>query len=233
MLRAAIRQDIYNMLEKTYFGIDNFIVYYSEEQKQHVVFEVRFLGDSKFYFLLKKDTDEKEISFKKTYPLVAEETPGVNYVSTETFHCEDISDALNRLDQWTKRLYEDIIASNPLAKEVSILRQQLEEHLAGLGQEANNFFTKDEAAELEERLNAFSARLDELAAENDSLKDNLADLKQTVSDLQGAVGLLNRGTWLRMAAGRVLSGLKKMAGSKGVQELALEAARRLLPPGPQ
>jgi predicted nuclease with TOPRIM domain len=114
-----------------------------------------------------------------------------------------------------------------------MLRKQLEEHLADLGQEANDFFTKDEAAQLEERLSAFSARLDELSAENDSLKDSVAGLKQTVSDLQGAVELLNRGTWLRMAAGRVLSGLKKVAASKGVQDFALEAAKKFLLPGPK
>ena len=233
MLRAVVKQEIYDLLENTYFGLSNFDVAFNDERKSiktekesFVIFEVRFIGDSRFKFVA-----EKNNSFLKT--LSTRESPSLKFITSEKFECKDIEQLCHRLKDWTERLHEELVAYNPLAKEVSALREQLEEHLAGLGQEANDFFTKDEAAQLEERLSAFSARLDKLAVENDALKDCVAGLKQTVSDLQGAVELLNRGTWLRMAAGRVLSGLKKMAASKGVQDFAIEAAKKLLLPGPK
>lgn len=226
MLRAIVKQEIYDLLENTYFGLSNFDVTFKDTGKQAILFEVKFLGDSRFIFVARNHYDIG-------YEFLTKESPGIKFIATEDFRCEDLSIVCNRLQDWADRVRDELIASNPLAKEVNMLREQLEEHLAGLGQEANNFFTKDEAAELEERLTAFSARLDKLAAENDALKDSVTGLKQTVSDLQGAVELLNRGTWLRMAAGRVMSGLKKMAASKGVQDFALEAAKKLLLPGPK
>lgn len=224
MLRAVLKQEIYDLLENTYFGLSNFDVIFKDIEKQSIVFEVKFLGDSRFKFIAKK-------AYNNDKKFLTDEAPGLKFLTTEEYSCEDFYQIREHLKAWTERLRMELISSNPLAKEVSTLREQLEEHLADLGQEANDFFTKDEAAQLEERLTAFSARLDELAAENDSLEYRIADLKQTVSDLQGAVELLNRGTWLRMAAGRVLSGLKKMAASKGVQDFALEAAKKLLLPG--
>lgn len=226
MLRAVLKQEIYDLLENTYFGLSNFDVIFKDIEKQSIVFEVKFLGDSRFKFIAKK-------AYNNDKKFLTDEAPGLKFLTTEEYSCEDFYQIREHLKAWTERLRMELISSNPLAKEVSTLREQLEEHLADLGQEANDFFTKDEAAQLEERLTAFSARLDELAAENDSLEYRIADLKQTVSDLQGAVELLNRGTWLRMAAGRVLSGLKKMAASKGVQDFALEAAKKFLLPGPK
>jgi hypothetical protein len=226
MLRAVVRQEIYDLLENTYFGSSNFDVTFKDLAKQSVIFEVTFLGDSKFKFIAQK-------SYNKGKEFLIDEAPGLKFLTSEEYSCENFHQIYGRLKAWTERLREESIAVNPLAKEVSTLREQLEEHLADLGLEAHDFFTKDEAAELEERLNAFSAKLDELAAENDSLEDSVADLKKTVSDLQGAVELLNKGTWLRMAAGRVMSGIKKIAASKGVQDFALEAAKKLLLPGPK
>jgi hypothetical protein len=226
MLRAVLKQEIYDLIENTYFGLSNFDVIFKDIGKQSIIFEVKFLGDSRFKFIAKKE-------YNNDKKFLTDEAPGLKFLTTEEYSCEDFYQISKRLKAWTERLRMELISSNPLAKEVSTLREQLEEHLADLGQEANDFFTKEEAAELEERLTAFSARLDELAAENDSLKDSVAGLKQTVSDLQDGVELLNRGTWLRMAAGRVLSGLKKMAASKGVQDFALEAAKKLLLPGPK
>ena len=226
MLRAVTKQEIYDLLENTYFGLSNFDLTFTDTQNSLTLFKVRFLGDSRCRFVVEK-------TYVNDNKFLTEEAPGLKFLTSEKFICEDFDQVCHRLNAWTRRLHEELVASNPLAKEVSTLREQLEEHLAGLGQEANDFFTKDEAAELEERLTAFSAKLDELAAENDALEDSVAGLKQTVSDLQGAVELLNRGTWLRMAAGRVLSGLKKMAASKGVQDFALEAAKKFLLPGPK
>ncbi|WP_417912990.1 hypothetical protein, partial [Candidatus Electronema sp. TJ] len=204
MLRAVVKQEIYDLLEKTYFGLSNFDIIFKDTEKQAIVFEVKFLGDARFKFVAKN-------IYHSNDKFLTEESPGIKFLLVEDFRCEDLNIVCNRLQDWADRVREELIASNPLAKEVNMLRKQLEEHLAGLGQEANDFFTKDEAAQLEERLAAFSARLDELAAENDSLEYHVAGLKQTVSDLQGAVELLNKGTWLRMAAGRVLTGIKKVA----------------------
>ncbi|WP_417912530.1 hypothetical protein, partial [Candidatus Electronema sp. TJ] len=204
MLRAVTKQEIYDLLENTYFGLSNFDVIFKDVEQQSIIFEITFLGDSRFKFVAQK-------SYNRGKEFLTDEAPGLRFLTTEEYSCENFHQLYSRLRAWTERLRVELIASNPLAKEVSTLREQLEERLAGLGQEANDFFTKEESAELEERLTAFSARLDELAAENDSLKDSVAGLKQTVSDLQGGVELLNRGTWLRMAAGRVLTGIKKVA----------------------
>jgi methyl-accepting chemotaxis protein len=228
MLRAVVRQEIYDLLENTYFGSSNFDVTFKDFATQQIIFQVTFLGDLRFKFVVKKP-----YTYNKSVEFLTDEAPGLKFLTSEEYSCENFHQIYNRLKAWIERLREELIASNPLVNEVSTLRDQLEEHLADIGLMANDFFTKDEAAELEERLNAFSARLDEIAAKNDSLEYSVADLKRTVSDLQGAVELLNKGTWLRMAAGRVTSGIKKIAASKGIQDFALEAAKRLLLPGPK
>ncbi|HQS41956.1 MAG TPA: hypothetical protein PKX42_17085 [Polaromonas sp.] len=223
MLRAASRQKIIGLLESTYFGIDNYSVEFTGTDDRIVL--ITFLPDPKFSFQILARNDSANVW--------CIEAPGSKFLTPETIGISSFESGVNRLIPWTERIREELIAVNPFAKEISELKAHVEERLANLGEELSGFFSREEANSLNEKLAEFSARLTDIAERNSELEEAMNVLKKTVSDLQEAASTINRGTWYRMAGGRLLTGLKVLGKSKEAREFALEAAKKFLLEGPK
>ncbi len=223
MLRAVTRQQVLEVVENSFFGSGNYSVYFGDGTSA-LVFQVQFLTDTDFEF---------DVNLINTTNFLVHESPGVRFLAGEDFRCEGFDVVLSRLINWLDRVRQEVIAANPFSREVLELRAKFDERLAGLGEELSGFFTKDEAADLSKRLSEFEQRLRDLAGSNEELQRSVDALSKTVTDLQDTTQSLNRGTWLRMAGGRLLGGMKSIAKTKEVRELALEAAKKFLLEGPK
>ena len=113
------------------------------------------------------------------------------------------------------------------------LKAELERRLGELQGSLDDYFTKDEAQDLNSKLAAFKVRLDSLEEENETFKQSMSAMKQAIDDLQTATNLVTKKTWYRMGSGRLLSALKALATSKESREFALEAANKFLLEGPK
>lgn len=222
MLRSSTRQEILHALEQSFFGSENYSVDFPQAGLK--LLHVKFIPDMRFALQISHETGGM---FK------VEEAPGIRFLSAEAATYRSLEHAISRIGPWTDRIREELVADNPFAREVSELRNQLESRLADLGQNLSEFFTIDEAEQLRSRLSSFEDRLNQLASENTELRASIEKLNGALTDLRDSVTSLNKGTWLRMSAGRLLSGLKAMAKSKEAREFALEAAKKVLLEGPK
>lgn len=218
MLRAINRQQIAEILEISYFGAENYSVDYTTHQDAMV--SIQFLSDHEFKFELVQSSGVNSF--------ICVEKPGVKFLAAERFGVASLSVVLHRINDWTERIREELISTNPFAREISDLRSHIDKRLADIGEDLNGFFSRDEAKVMEQRLSEFSERLSEVGSKNTELVEAINALKKTVEDIQGAVSNLNRGTWYRMTGGRLLSGMKAFAKSKEAREFALEATKKLL-----
>ena len=222
MLRAAARQQVTSVLEESYFGLANYSIQFLDADKNILI--VRFLPEMRFRFIVSRPDSDGD--FQVT------ETPGEKFTSPESHFANSLDRVLHDIESWTKRIREEVIAANPFARELSAFKDQIEKKLADLGEEIDGFFTTAEANELKARLDAFGTKLDELVAKSGDLEAVVERLRSALADLQSSVEVVDRRTWYRMSAGRLLSGLKALVTSKEARELALEAAKRLLLEGP-
>jgi hypothetical protein len=222
MLRAPIRQKFIEILEESYFGIDNFIVNFDDGELR--ILWVIFLPNTDFNF---------EVERQGANGMATIEAPGEKYLTSERFTTSGIEISAVRLRNWVKRIHEEVVSTNPFAREISALRAELDQRMSALGHELEGYFTREEACVLKEQFEKFSSRLNDMAGENAELREALESMTKTIDDLKSATDLVNKGTWFRMSSGRLLTGLKNFAKSKEVREFALETAKKVLLEGPK
>lgn len=218
MLRAVTRQQVIDIVENSYFGSENYSIQFPGGDSE-IAFKVDFLPDSRFKFVAERISGQ---IFKTT------EAPGFELIEAEEERFKGFEEAFARLGGWLERVRQEVIATNPFSREIQELKAQLDEKLASLAEEASGFFTQAEAMNLIDRLSEFEGRLKDLAEQNAELEQAVVKLSKTVTDLKEATHSVNRGTWFRMAGGRLLGGLKSLTKSKEVREFALEAAKKFL-----
>ncbi len=223
MLRAAARQQVTSILEESYFGLANYTVQFLDADKNIVV--IRFLPEMRFRFVVQRPDSDGDFQII--------ETPGEKFTTPESHYEKDFESVLLSLTRWAQRLREEVIAANPFARELSAFRDQLDKRLSDMGDDLDGFFTREEADELKNKLEGFTKKLEELTVKNSELEAVVGTLRSALDDLTSSVEVVDRKTWYRMSAGRLLSGLKSIVTSKEARELALEAAKKLLLEGPK
>jgi hypothetical protein len=216
-----MRQKFIEVLEDSYFGIDNFSVSFGDGEPS--LLQVTFLPSRDFEFEVKRHKSG----------IFTLEAPGEKFLTVEEFGLAGIDPSVVRLSRWIQRIHEEVISTNPFAREISALRAELDQRMSALGQEFSYYFTRDEALVMKQKLEKFSDRLNDMAGENAELRDALEVMTKTIDDLKNATDLVNKGTWFRMSSGRLLTGLKSFAKSKEVREFALETAKKVLLEGPK
>jgi hypothetical protein len=224
MLRVTDRQLIAQTLEECYFGAGNFNITHHDGDSLWV--EITFLPNPAFKFKISRSGEYEN-------PFRIRETPGREYVLEEARDTKSIDFCTRILKEWVLRVKEEVFDSNPLNREIQLLRSDIETRIAALGKEQEDFFTNSEANVLKASLKEFAGRLDELVAQNKELKADIERLKEGVEDLSEATFQVNKATWYRMAGSKLLSATKSIFGSKEAREFVLEAAKKVLLEGPK
>lgn len=223
MLRAVTRQQVLNLIEASYFGLENYLVQFGEGTSG-IAFYVRFISDPRFDFKVERVVGSH---------FAITEAPGERFLAADEIRTEGFDNVLSFLLRWLGRVHQEVVAANPFSREILELRAQLDQRLASLGDELGGFFTRSEAASLSDRLSHFEQQLRDMAAKNSDLLQAVEVLSKTLADLKEATQSIDRGTWFRMAGGRLLGGLKTLSKSKEAREFALEAAKKFLLEGPK
>jgi polyhydroxyalkanoate synthesis regulator phasin len=223
MLRAQHRQQLIAVLEQSYFGLDNYSVEFPSNGTE--LARIAFIPDSRFTVDIRSPDNNGHY--------IMWECPAVEYVTRKPFVAKSLPGALARVEAWTERVKEEVVSTNPFSRELVKFREEIDRRLAGMQTDLDGFFSSTEAEELAARLEALEVQLKDLSGSHSELEEAVVSLSKTVADLQSGLTAVNRGTWYRMGAGRLLAGLKGFATSKEGREFALEAAKKFLLEGPK
>jgi predicted RNase H-like nuclease (RuvC/YqgF family) len=224
MLRASAKQSVFEALDESYFGASNFTIEYGNGEPLWV--RISFIPNSTFQFTIHRSALGSAF-------YQSSEAPGVKLLRAESHMTQTFEELVQRIPAWVVRIKEEVIDANPIARELQDVRKKLEERIDLLAEGQEEFFTAEEARELSGRLEEFVTQLQAMAQQNEELKATVQGLKSRLEELGTAASAVNKGTWLRMAASRLMQGTKAVLGSKEARELALEAAKKLLLEGPK
>lgn len=206
-------------MDDSYFGASNFTIEYGDGNPLWLL--ITFLPNRDFYYKVQKATIGSIF-------LETQEAPGVKLIRADSRIYQSFEECLKSIPAWTARIKEEIIDSNPIAREMQAVRQQLENRIDTLAEQQEEFFTQKEADELSAKLHEFSERLDTLTKTNEDLVETVNNLKHKLSELGDAASSVNKGTWLRMASSRLTNAVKSVLRSKEASDLALEATKKIL-----
>jgi len=221
MITSGNRHAILAVLDESYFGGANFEVSFSVSGS--TVLSVTFIPNPEFTFMLESTG----------YMFAFSVSPGPNLLTTERYGCGTVTDGIRYLKEWVERVKQEVASTNPLAREVARFREELELRISSMGEDMESFFTRTEAEELARKLANTIERLEKLQTTNEELAAATEKLVSTVAHLEQALAEVNKGTWFRMASGKLTSLAKSAMSSKEAREFALEAAKKILLEGPK
>ncbi len=133
---------------------------------------------------------------------------------------------------WTTRILEAYKTLNPIVDELETLRKTLTEQIETNAADETAHFSKEEAEAIRSRLDEFATKLTELIAKSADQEKQLREAQIEIKSLKSDLELFPRNVWLRMAAGKVINLVKKVATSKEGRELGVAAAKKFLLEGP-
>ncbi len=218
MLRAVTRQQIRELLENSYFGLDNYVLEFGGDTSD-LTFRAQFRADPSFEFIA------KQLNFKYFQTI---ETPGERFISADEFRFEHFDHVIGHMTQWLDRVKQEVVSAIADGGDLLDLRVQFEQRMATVEESLNGCFSKIEAE-------AIGTSLSALIEAHGHHSDQTADLppsaeltSKALHDLNEAIYAVNRGTWYRMACGRLVAVVKTVSRSNGERASALEATRKFL-----
>jgi hypothetical protein len=215
-LREVTKRRILATLEKSHFTASGYDIKYSTTESNFL--HITFLPNKKLYFAA---TDQYG-GFR------SEESPGVLQTDEETFKHASLEDCLKAIAPWATRILEEYRALNPIVDEFETLKKSIAEQIEQHAADETAHFSREEAEAIRTKLDELGAKLAELSDKSATQEHQLREANAEIKSLKTDLELFPRGVWLRMAGGKVINLVKKVATSKEGRELAFTAAKKLL-----
>ncbi|MGC4060120.1 MAG: hypothetical protein QM749_04415 [Aquabacterium sp.] len=213
-------------LDRTRFSSANFEISYGDGSMNPLV-EICFLPNRSFDFTIEFAGATKDRFLSK-------ECPGTRFISTQIFDRNTFDDCLAAILRWVERITEEFAHQNPMYDEFLQFKDAIDKKLAEHVQDETMHFTRLEADELAAKLDALIQRVCEMEARlgNDFNTDAAEVLVRDIETLKSDTEVLPKGAWYRKAGAKVIGFVKAVATSKEAKQLAYEAAKQALLPGP-
>lgn len=148
-------------------------------------------------------------------PLQVRVSPG-EYKNEDVIRCENFRECLKLIQPWARRIHEDLRIQDPQLDEMQKFREALDRHIRSNLKEETDTFSADEIQELTSKLDALTARLEEMEGRHEITEAELRKLQQVLQDAKADLPDLPKGVWYRTAGGKVWETMKNVASSAEV-----------------
>jgi hypothetical protein len=219
-LRPSIMASIEKALSRSYFGRGSFSVTYPD--KGEILCAISFLPLPANLCALgegKRGDDPMH--------LYAHTSPGA-YKVKDDFWLHAVENFPYRVEEWSKRIREDLAKPPTAEAEIEQFRHKLEEELEKQGASAEGHFSEQEAAEMAARLDEMASKLSELQERQQITEEELSRLKKVLDGAKDDLQTYPKAVWYRVTATRIWEATKKVVGSAEGRAVLAAEARRLL-----
>lgn len=232
IFRDITKRRIFDILDKSEFGAYAFEVLYPGDlinNKTNTTLEIKFIGNKTFfvkcYEAVSTTTYKSYISFQSC--------PGrylQNEGSKELTNFEQIFD---EVEQWLKRLIQDLKDQSPLLNKVFDEIHRIEEEFEKKINEKfdatdMSYFSETEVDELKEKLNDLFGKFEKLKESNE-LKDNeLKSIKDEVEKIKKNLNILPKTTWFKSSGKKIINLIGKYLNPETIKSISVEVVKGLL-----
>jgi hypothetical protein len=154
-------------------------------------------------------------------------SPGI-YKTEDTEVLGSFDDAVECIQPWARRIYDDLRVRTPDLNELASFRQTLDAHLKNTAVDEQSPFTEAEVTDLSAKLSALEQRLSEMEEKHLITEKELKELRQVVGDAKKDLPVMPKGVWYRTAGGKIWEVMKKAASTSEGKQLLADAAKKLL-----
>lgn len=215
-LRPTAIQRLTQQLEATRFGLVGFEVKFPDTH--NVFVSVTFVGAKGFSFTVGSSSGTK---------VAVTCSPG-EYKVQDIYVLESFDEAMDCIQPWARRIYEDLRVQSADLSELAAFRQTLDAHLKSHVTDEQSLFSEVEVDELSAKLSALEQRLTEMEEKHLITERELKNLKQVVSDARKDLPAIPKGVWYRTAGGKLWEVMKKAAATNEGRQVLADAAKKLL-----
>lgn len=216
-LRKAVIDRVLSSLDDTRFGLSSYKVVFPESGSS--VIDVVFLPDDSYGFYV------QEVEEGSGY--LVSITPGEVNV-TDVIALEGFSHMYVWLDIWGRRINEEIRAKGSASKSIEEVQQFLEGYVTENVANPSESFSKDELADIQQRLSSLEERFKELHEAATIDEAQLKKLSKEVSRASADAGHFPKGVWYRASLGKVLTVMKGIAQSQESRKILVDMVRKQL-----
>jgi cob(I)alamin adenosyltransferase len=160
-----------------------------------------------------------------SYTMVRE--PGGTFAE-EVDHVETLNDCLNYIKNWAFDIHDEIRSVDNLDEDIRQIREELWARLEQQVEKSSQF-TAAEIDSIRSSLSDMAAKVESLGERLDLTEDEIRRLRDTISELLDDLETYPKYVWLRTALNKFLNVGIHISKSKEIRELAVNAAKSLLP----
>jgi hypothetical protein len=218
MLKHSLLAKIYAALEKSPFTVADFLVEEGDEEKNaKLLLSVRFRHQPEFVLQVQEH--------ENLYYSV--ESPG-DFRKTDTVGLPTLQAIPERLAIWARNVRDELRTVLPAFAEIESLRATIDAHLREHLSDPDERFSKAEADDLREKLDALAASFSDLADRSEITKQELNRVQQELTAIKANLANFPKATWYKTAGTKMWSVTSRLITSAESRQLLAQAARKAL-----
>lgn len=196
------------------------------EDEEFVTLFISYRYDSEFFF-------KADVLNEGGFVVSAHYSPGI-IMNTEDNDFKKVSDFKDSIASWTERVNKELM-DRPLNRKIEEKLKEIDEITARFADLPNEYFTRIEADEMKEKLDALEKdllqRLAQLNLENEEFETKQSSLHCEIEELKKTVELLKKPGWAGSLMVKVSSWVKSSGNEKLLKDGAAFIAKQLLEEG--
>lgn len=216
-LRKNVIDQIYNVVETTYFGSDNYQITFPENGT--VLVKIVFLAQPSYYFLINE-------TYNNDGRVQTNEIPGEFKISDE-YKELTINTAIERITKWANRVRQELTSTGVRSSEANDVFNQIDEYVKTLDNPSENF-TKHEVEQIRSQLSDLQSKFEELLEKSTITEAELKRLKIQISSAENDLKVFNKDIWYKTSMRKIIGTTKAILTSKEGKEVALGIVKKML-----
>jgi len=224
-LKQAVIEKVYKALDNDYFTIGDFETSFPNKRDEPLC-QIKFRHNARFSFLITEGPKNKLNPLGEVVPMTVE-SPG-DFKTSETHDHNSFEECLDRIRFWCENVRKDLRAQIPLIDEFDDLRAEFDKHIKEHLSDPEQSFTPDELERINKRFDELYEQLAALAAKHQVTEQELQQVKRQFDLMKHSAREYPKGMWANLTKNRIITALRKLAGSKEARKLMYEGARKLL-----
>lgn len=229
-LRRTVISQVYATLKASSFSLRDFKVDIEETKELvHVV----FLPNPAYSFMISEKDFRVNSMLTAGRPappdisLITIESPG-DYKATETQRQDSMDSCVRRIGTWCKNIEGELSAPIPEPDNLSEFEAELERNINEATGDTNEKFSDAEIADLNTKLNALSAKFEELKEANTITEVGLAEVNKELQKMRDTLPLYPRKIWYKTAGHKFLDLTKRILATRVGQDMILAIVKKSL-----
>lgn len=235
MIRQKFHKQVIDILDShSRFESHDFGIRPTKENRVNgkITLVITYLHNSSYHFRLELPTIEtqQKDEYRASYKFKGTMSPG-RISLKESFTFNNLEPLNEHIRTWLDSIWEEI-TSSPVISEIDNQRKELDELYKHLDSVSDDFFSKDEAKELEKRLDKlekqFKKELDKEIKDKNELKNEISTLQKDIETLKMTLESFGKKGWMKTFFGKVFKWVKNPNNQNALKQ-GYTIVREVLP----